>query len=103
MRDPDVYYRPFTRAYDGTQTDLYAYLLIYGGLLTRLSRSGFLIYLNMAPSLWYTKKQATVETSTFGSEFIAMRIATEHIQVLRYKLRSFGIPINEPTFMYGDN
>lgn len=32
-----------------------------------------------------------------------MRIATEHIRVLRYKLRSFEVPINEPTFVFGDN
>ena len=32
-----------------------------------------------------------------------MRIATEQIRVSRYKLRSFGIPINEPTFVFGDN
>ena len=39
----------------------------------------------------------------FGSEFVAMRIATEQIRIVRCKLRSFGIPINEPTFVYGDN
>ena len=35
------------------------------------SRTGFLVYLNCAPIYWMSKKQASVESSTFGSEFIA--------------------------------
>ena len=42
-------------------------------------------------------------TSTFGSEFIATRIAVELIEGLRYKLRMFGIPIDGPTNVYCDN
>ena len=45
-----------------------------GNRVTRCSHTGILIYLNAAPILWYSKAQATVETSTFGSEFVAMRI-----------------------------
>ena len=45
----------------------------------------------------------TVETSTFGSEFIAMRTVVEHIEALRYKLHIFGIPIEGPTNMFCDN
>ena len=44
-----------------------------------------------------------VESSTFGSEFVAMKIAVKMIQGLRYKLRAFGIPINEPTNIFCDN
>ena len=40
---------------------------------------------------------------TFGSEFVAMRIAVELIKSLRYKLRMFGIPIDGPTNVYCDN
>mmetsp|Transcript_12766 Transcript_12766/g.18321 ORF Transcript_12766/g.18321 Transcript_12766/m.18321 type:complete len:118 (-) Transcript_12766:261-614(-) len=36
-----------------------------------------------------------VETSTFGSEFVAARIAVELIESLRYKLRMFGVPIDD--------
>ena len=32
-----------------------------------------------------------------------MKQATEFVRGLRYKLRMFGIPVNEPTFIYGDN
>ena len=44
-----------------------------------------------------------METSTFGSEFIAMRMAVEHIEALRYKLRMFGIPVEGPTNVLCDN
>ena len=71
--------------------------------MTRRSHTGILIYLNNAPIDWYSKKQNTVESSTFGSEFIAMRIACDKIEALRYKLRMFGIPIIGPADVYCDN
>ena len=52
---------------------------------------------------WFSKRQNTVETSTFGSELVAMRIAKELIVGLRYKLRMFGVPINGPANVYCDN
>jgi hypothetical protein len=48
-----------------------------GEALTRRSRTGYLIYINMSPILWHSKKQGTVETSVFGAEFVAMKAATE--------------------------
>jgi hypothetical protein len=44
---------------------------------TRRSRTGFIIYLNCAPIYWSSKKQNSVETSSFGSEFIAMKQCCE--------------------------
>jgi hypothetical protein len=74
-----------------------------GEKVTRRSHTGILIYLNNAPIYWYRKKQNTVESSTFGSEFIAMRIACDKIEALRYKLRMFGIPIIGTADVYCDN
>jgi hypothetical protein len=74
-----------------------------GYLLTRRSRMGVLIYLNRAPILWHSKKQNSIESSTFGSEFMALKTETEMVQGLRYKLRIMGIPINVPTHMRVDN
>ncbi len=74
-----------------------------GDLLTRRSRTGFVVLLNGAPIYWNSKKQTSCETSTFGSEFVAMKQATEFIRGLRYKLRMMGIPVNEPAFVFGDN
>jgi hypothetical protein len=42
------------------------------------------------------KRQATVETSTCGSEFTALRIAIEKVEGLRYKLRMMGLPMDGP-------
>ena len=41
--------------------------------VTRRSRTGFLVYLNCAPIYWSSKKQTSVESSSFGSEFVAMK------------------------------
>ena len=45
----------------------------------------------------------TVESSTFGAEFMALRIAMELISSLRYKLRMFGISVEEPANVFCDN
>ena len=39
--------------------------------VTRRSRTGFVVYLNCAPVCWFSKKQSSVESSSFGSEFVA--------------------------------
>ena len=57
----------------------------------------------MAPIYWYSKKQTGIETSTFGSEFIAMKQCCEYLRGLRYKLRMMGIPVDDPCYVYGDN
>jgi len=44
-----------------------------------------------------------VESSNFGSEYITLRICTEMVEALRYKLRCFGIPIDEPCGIFCDN
>ena len=74
-----------------------------GNVVTRWSHSGILIFLNMAPISWFSKKQNTVELSTFSSEFVALRIATELIILLRYKLSMFSVPINGPANVFCDN
>jgi hypothetical protein len=74
-----------------------------GCLATRRSQTGILIFLQNAPVMWYSKRQNTVESSTFGSEFVAARIAVEMIEGFRYKLRMFGLPIDGPTNMFCDN
>ena len=58
--------------------------------VTRRSRTGFVVFLNGAPIYWSSKKQTSCETSSFGSEFCAMKQATEHVKVFRYKLRMMG-------------
>ena len=71
--------------------------------VSRRSRTGLLIYLNCAMVYWWSKKQTSVESSSFGSEFVAMNQCCEFIRGLRYKLRMMGIPVEGPTYIYGDN
>ena len=58
---------------------------------------------NATPSHWHTKRQATVETAIFGSEFVAARVATDKIIDLRYTLMYLGVPIRSKSYMFGDN
>jgi hypothetical protein len=74
-----------------------------GCQVTRRSQTGVLLYVNREPVVWYSKRQNTVEASTFGSEFIAMKTAVELIEGLRYKLRMMGIPLDGSTNIFCDN
>ena len=74
-----------------------------GDKVTRRSRTGVLIYLNRSPIVWYSKKQNSIETSSFGSEFTAMKTAVEISEGLRYKLRMMGVPLEGPTHVKADN
>ena len=70
---------------------------------TRRSHTGVLIFVNRAPILFYSKRQTTVETSTYGSEIIALKIAIEMVEGLRYKLRMMGVPMKGATNVFCDN
>ena len=74
-----------------------------GNAVDRRSRTGVLIYIGMAPIVFYSKKQGSIETSSFGSELSAMKTAVELIEGLRYKLRMMGIPLEGPTRVFADN
>ena len=67
------------------------------------SRTGFLIFCNMALINWISKKQPTIETSVFGAKFVSMKHGIEKLQGLRYKIRMMGIPLSVPSYVYGDN
>jgi hypothetical protein len=73
-----------------------------GEQFTRRSRTGFVIYLNMAPIMWFSKRQTTVESSVFGAEFDAMKNGIETCRGLQYKLIMMGVTLSGPTFVYGD-
>ena len=71
--------------------------------VTRRSRTGYIIYINNNPVYWMSKKQNSVNTSTFGSYFMEMKHCTKYIRGLRFRLRMMGIPCEDPPFFYGDN
>jgi hypothetical protein len=74
-----------------------------GDKSTRRSRTGYMIFCNMALIDWLSKRQATIEGSVFGAEFVAMKHGIETVRGIRYKLRMMGVPISGPTYIYGDN
>jgi len=72
-------------------------------LTTGRSCTGVLHLLNQTPIDWFSKRQNQVETATYGSEFMAARQATEQIMDLRFTLRALGVPIDGPSWLFGDN
>jgi hypothetical protein len=72
-------------------------------IVTRRSITGIIVLANNTPVRWVSKRQKTVESSTYGSELVAARIATELILELRYMLRMIGVPLDGPAMMLGDN
>jgi hypothetical protein len=71
--------------------------------LTRRSVTGFIVFANNNPIKWYSKRQNTVESSTYGAELVALRIAVKAIIEIRYKLCMMGIPIQGPSQLLCDN
>jgi hypothetical protein len=61
-----------------------------GDTETRWSQTGILLFCDKAPTMWFSKRQNSVEASTFGLEFTAMENTVEMIESLRYKLQMFG-------------
>jgi hypothetical protein len=79
---------------------------------TRRSLAGYVVFLlnrapraPRAPVVWYSKRQNTVETSTFSAEFVALKVCLEAIEHLRFTLRCFGVPTpqGEPSCVLCDN
>jgi hypothetical protein len=62
------------------QITVFADASFAANMVTRKSVTGILIFVNGSPVLWLLKRQATLETSTFGSEFVALRVAVEMVE-----------------------
>ena len=61
--------------------------------LNHCSATWMSLLCHQTPVDWYSKKQAIVETATYGSEFVAAKTATEQIMDIRQTLRCLGAPI----------
>ena len=62
---------------------------------TQKSHTGYNIFVNLAPIIFYSKRQSTVESSTFSSKFIILKTCTDII-ALRFKLKMVGILTDGP-------
>ena len=72
-------------------------------MVTGKAVTAILHFVNGTPVDWYSKRQATVETATYGSEFVAARTAVDQITELRLTLQYLGVPLREKSYMFGDN
>ena len=72
-------------------------------LATSRSVTGCLQFVNHTPIDLYSKRQATVETATYGSEFVASESATEQIVDLRHTLRYLVVPITTKSYLFVDD
>jgi hypothetical protein len=72
-------------------------------IMTGRSVTGILHLINKTPIDWFSKKQATVETATYGSEFCAARTCVEQIIELRTTMYYLGVPVRDMSYMFGDN
>ena len=65
-----------------------------GDKTTRRSRTGYFIWLNQALIGWLSKRQPTIESAVFGSDFFALKNIMESLQGTHYKFCMMGVPIN---------
>ena len=66
-------------------------------------RTGFLVWLNFSLIHWFSNKNIIVESSRFGSEFVAMNQCYDYLRGIRYNLRMMVIPCDGPSYIEGDN
>ena len=76
---------------------------LHHDLVTGRSVTGVIHFVNQTPIHWFSKKQPTVETATYGSEFVAAKLAVEQIIAMRLTLRYLGVEIHGATHLFGDN
>ena len=72
-------------------------------LVTGRAMTGVMHFVNQTLIDTYSKRQATVATATFGSEFVAAKQCTEQVIELRNSLRYLGVPIKTTSYVFGDN
>ena len=70
---------------------------------TRRSITGMIILVGRTPVYTSSKRQGAVETSTYGAEFTAMRMAVEETIAIRSSLRSLGVRVETASYILGDN
>ena len=85
------------------ETTHYVDANLHHDLATGKAVTAVLHFLNQTPIDAYTKRQSTVETATYGSEFVAARTAVDQIIDIHTTLRYLGVPIRDKSYMFGDN
>jgi hypothetical protein len=63
---------------------------LFHDMLSGRSVMAVLHLFNQTPIEWFSKKQATVETATYGSEFMAAKTAVQQINRSWDSVRTYG-------------
>ena len=71
--------------------------------VTGRSVTGMICFVGRTPISYMAKRQSSVQTPTFGAEFVALKKAVEGAVTIRYYLQTMGIKVSKPTIIYGDN
>ena len=72
-------------------------------MITGRAVTGVFHLINKTPFEWFAKKQATVESATYGSEYVGSKTASQQIMGARTTLRYLGVRVHGPTRMFGGN
>ena len=67
------------------------------------STSGILEFINQMPIDWFSKQQGQVETETDGSKLMVAQQAGECMIDLCSTFCCFGVPLNGPLWIFGNN
>ena len=70
---------------------------------TRISVTGFIVYLQNVPVCWRSKAQRGVTLSSSKAEYVAMSEAVKEIKFLYFLLRDIGIEVELPIVVKTDN
>ena len=70
---------------------------------TRISVTGFIIYLQGAPVCWRSKAQKGVTLSSSEAEYVAISDAVKEIKFLYFLLQNLGIALDLPIVVKTDN
>jgi hypothetical protein len=76
---------------------------LYHDLVTGRAMSGIIHFVRQTPAISFCKKQQSVETATYGSEFMVTRQSAKQIIDLHNTLCMMGKPLDGPSWMLGDN
>jgi hypothetical protein len=69
----------------------------------RRSITGIIIFVGMTPVRWFSKRQGSIETSTYGAELVAVKTAVEEATAMLHTLRSIGVNCPNPVRILVDN
>jgi hypothetical protein len=85
------------------RTTSYQYASLYHVLVSGRAMSGTIQFFIQTHVIYFCKKQHTLEMATYGAEFMVACQGAQQIIDLHYTLSLMGIPLDGPSWKFGDN